>query len=303
MFSKTLGAFSAKLLTKVLGLFPLGLLYAAAGGLARLAFFFMPRRRRVAISNLGYAFGASLPEEEKKKIALKSFQHAAFTILELCLIPKFFRNPQRHFEFQGREHMEASLAAGHGAILAMSHLGSWELVSASPRFLRFQVLAVVKTIRAGFFDSMIQTWRDAAGYLATKKKNSIRASLETLKKNEAVAVLIDQWAGPEGIWVPFFEKGTATTSLPARLAKQTGASIVLHFAVRLEPGRFLIQLSPPLLPRKDDPFWETTVTSRLNTILEEMIRKYPDQWLWGHRRWKPKPSWVRETPGPKQYSV
>ena len=104
----------------------------------------------------------------------------------------------------------------------------------------------------------------------------------------SVAIVIDQWAGREGVWVDFFGRATSTTSLPVRLAKKTGCALIPIYCLRKEIGRYEIQLLPAV-PVSDDADWEIRTTKRLNEILESQIRQYPEQWSWSHRRWKPAP--------------
>ena len=107
-----------------------------------------------------------------------------------------------------------------------------------------------------------------------------------LKKKKLVAILIDQWAGPEGLIVDFFGTPTSTTSIPARLARKTGAALVPGYCVRKSPGFYKIIIRPEVEVETGAEDFERAITVQMNQQLEEQIRAYPDQWLWTHRRWK-----------------
>jgi KDO2-lipid IV(A) lauroyltransferase len=120
------------------------------------------------------------------------------------------------------------------------------------------------------------------------KDNSIRTILQELKRGHGVAILIDQWAGDEGLWIDFFNVGTSTTSIPARLAERTDCALVPAYCLRKEPGYYEIHLEEPIEWDTSRTDWENHITVKLNEALEKQIREHPEQWLWGHRRWKEK---------------
>ena len=113
--------------------------------------------------------------------------------------------------------------------------------------------------------------------------------VDELRRNHGVAVVMDHWAGADGLWVEFFGRATSTLSLPARLAKKTGCALIPIFCIRTALGRYEVRLLPTV-PMPDDPNWEFRTTKRLNDILEAQIRGAPEQWSWSHRRWRPQPS-------------
>ena len=117
--------------------------------------------------------------------------------------------------------------------------------------------------------------------------------MRELRHNHGAAILIDQWAGPEGLWIDFFGRPTSTTSVPSRLANKTGCALVPAYCLRTSPGHYEIRICPEVSWDAGDKDWENQMTLRLNQILEKQIREHPEQWLWGHRRWKEKPSILR----------
>jgi len=148
---------------------------------------------------------------------------------------------------------------------------------------------VVKTLKNIHVDSIMNRFRETTSLRPIPKKNAAKKILCEIRKNHLVAVLIDQWAGNEGIWTDFFNVGTSTTSIPARLAEKTGCALVPAYCLRTDNGRYAIHIEGPLDWDVRDSGWEDHVTGKLNQALERQIREHPEQWLWGHRRWKPKP--------------
>ena len=104
---------------------------------------------------------------------------------------------------------------------------------------------------------------------------------------------MDQWAGPEGICTNFFDISTLTTSVPARLSKITGAPIVPMFCLRKAPGYYRIDFKKAFEVDPKHINWKVKTTEKSNRLLEDEILHYPEPWFWAHRRWKAKPSSVR----------
>ncbi len=115
-----------------------------------------------------------------------------------------------------------------------------------------------------------------------------REILTELRQNHLVAIVIDQWAGNEGVWSYFFNAPTSTTSLPARLAKRTGAALIPAYCIRTTSGQYEIRVQPEVTLKDDGNNWTKSMTNQLNYLLEQQIRAFPEQWVWTHKRWKNK---------------
>lgn len=260
-----------------------------------LFYFTASSRRKVALSNIERAYGNSLTLQQKRKLARHSFQNTALSILELFLIRKIKPSAKSRFTIRGLENMQEALRRGKGAVLITTHLGSWEFLEFFFYLTSIHCSVIVKNIKNPHLDKEIHQLRLETTVVPIPKKNSIRKALEVLKKNQVLAVLIDQWAGQEGLWVDFMGTPTSTTSLPARLSKKTGCSLVPGYCIRKAPGQYEIQILPAVSISSESENWEAEATIQLNQNLEKHIRLYPDQWSWGHKRWKPKPSYNRSS--------
>lgn len=256
---------------------------------ANLFFFCSPKRRNVALDNLTLAYGNTLSSGQKRKIARQSFESQALSMLELFVIKKIKKDAGRRFSITGQQNFNEAAARGKGVVFVASHLGSWEYIGFPGYLARYPHSVIVKNIKNPYLNKMIDALRREIDTLPIlKEANALRITLAELRKNHGVAIVIDQWAGAEGLWVDFFGRATSTTSFPARLAKKTGSALIPIYCLRKELGRYEIQLLPEV-PLPEDPEWEFRVTKRLNELLESQIRKCPEQWSWNHRRWRPRP--------------
>lgn len=281
---------AVRFIASILCLLPFSVTVPAVRFFTNILYLVLSKRRRIAKENIRRAFGASLSEQEINRIARSSIQNVALSIVELLTITKVKKNAADLFTIEGLENYEKAEARNKGVILVCSHMGSWEFMSFFYYLTKRKISVIVKKIRNPHIDRKIDKARREIDLNPIPKTSSIRSVFKELKKNHSVAILIDQWAGPDGLWLDFFEHKTSTTSLPTRLALKTGAVMVPGFCLREKGYKFKIQILEPIEVNADQQDVEKDMTERLNRILEQKIKEYPDQWTWSHRRWKPRPS-------------
>ncbi len=285
--------FLTRVFLAVLGCLPLPVIEWIARRVGDIGFYIMPERRRTALENLSRAFGESLTETQKKNIAIRSFESMALGAVELFLASKILKDFPDRFTMSGYENLLKVFQRGKGLVMAISHLGSWELLSFICRWANRRGVVVVKRIRNPYLNKEVNRQRSDIGVAPIIKDQAAKLVFHELKNNHMVGILMDQWAGSEGAWINFFGHPTSTTTVPVRVARKTGCGIVPGFCLRTGAGKYEFQFLPEI-PISDSGEWEKTATEKLNQVFEEHIRKYPDQWIWGHRRWKTKPSNLRE---------
>ncbi|HNX68312.1 MAG TPA: lysophospholipid acyltransferase family protein [Candidatus Omnitrophota bacterium] len=251
-----------------------------------LSYLILAKRRKIALENVTRAFGDSMPLARKKQIVHSAFESASLSMMELFIVEKIKKDVEKRITLHGNEFMEKAFSGNKGVVLVISHLGSWEYLSFLPYFTKRPWAVVVKDIKNPYLDKAIDAMRRIMTVVPIPKNSSIRTILKELKSGHGVAILIDQWAGDQGIWSDFFNIGTSTTSIPARLAEKTGCALVPAYCLRKSSGRYEIHIDPALPVNTCEAGWESLITKQLNEVLENQIRKYPEQWLWGHRRWK-----------------
>lgn len=258
-----------------------------AAGVGECLFYILPKRRKIALANLDIAYGGSKSDAEKKIIARKSFAHVALSILEFFSIAQFLKHARERVRFSGLEVLDRAFARGKGVILVISHLGSWEYLALLPYLKGYPCSVIGKPTRNPYLYKWIRDLRSQSGLVHIDKNEAAKKSLGELRKNHLVAILIDQWAGDEGIISEFFGVLSSSTSIPARFARKTGSALVPAYCVRLARGRYEIQIKPEIvITGEETGDWEKRTTDALNRQLEDQIQRYPEQWTWGHRRWK-----------------
>jgi Kdo2-lipid IVA lauroyltransferase/acyltransferase len=262
--------------------------YVLARFYTRLLDLAAPRLRRVAMRNLTLA----LPEKthtEHRQIADDVFRSIARLLVTFAKFPGIGRgNVAQWVRCEGYEHVEAALARGRGVLFATAHLGNWEL-SAFAHGLFFSPMHVlVRPLDNPLIDGLVERRRTLSGNHVIDKRNSAREILSALAANEAVGILIDQNSTPDqGAFVDFFGTPACAATGIAKIAAHSGAAVIPGFALwNGRERRSVLRFYPPVeitgSPEED--------TARLQKRLEAVIREYPGQWLWIHRRWKTRPS-------------
>lgn len=260
----------------------LGRLYA--GALDR----FVPRLRRTALRNLELAY-PEMDAAERARIAGGVFRSIARLLVVFARLPRIHRgNLDRWIRYEGFDHFKTAKARGRGVLFATAHLGNWELSAFAHALMAEPMHVVVRPLDNPRIDELVERRRMWTGNRAIGKKDFARAILAALKRNEAVGILIDQNSAPEhGVFVDFFGIAACAGTGFAKLAAHSGAAIVPGFALWSDAEqRYVLRFYPPLEATGD----AAADTAELQKLLEGVIREYPDQWLWIHRRWKTRPA-------------
>ena len=266
---------------------------AVAEGIARLARLLTPRRRQAAYRNLEIALPGS-DWATRRRIVEGVYQNLGRILLSLGRMPRLdSRNIHDWIGYEGYEYFEQALGGGQGVLFMTAHLGNWELSAAAHALLGHPMQVMVRTLDNPRLDRLIDDYRTLHGNRTIVKQDYGRALLRALKNNEAVGVLVDQNAvGDDAVFVDFFGVKAAATSGFVKIAMRTGAAVIPGFALwDRESGRYVLKFYPPLeLAKSGDPEQDLATNTQLcQSKIEEVIRDYPDQWLWIHRRWKHRP--------------
>ncbi len=281
--------YAVQALMIVLKLVPLSLSGWMVTCVADIYFLCSPTRRHIALENLTIAYGDTLSTGQKRTIARRSFENQALSILELLVINKMKQRCARRFSITGEPYFDEAVARGKGVVFVASHLGAWEYIGFAGYLKQEPHAVIVKKIKNPYLNNTVDALRRAIETVPiSKATNALRHTVAELRQNHGVAIVIDQWAGSEGLWIEFFGRATSTMSLPARLAHKTGCALIPIYCVRKTIGHYEIQMLPAV-PLSEDAAWEIHTTKRLNDILESQIRRSPEQWSWNHRRWRPAP--------------
>ena len=252
-------------------------------------------QRRIALLNLHLAF-PDRSEAERRAILRRSCRNLGRVGAECChlasLTPESLRD---YVDIEDPERWHAALAAAaeRGAVILTGHLGNFELLAYAHGLLGHPITLVHKSMRNPLVDGAIIALRAHVGTVSLAKKSAAKAALRALHAHQIVAIPADQnQTRRYGVFVDFFGVPAATTPGPARLAMLSRSPILPVFLVRDgESARHRIVVLPEIeLVRTTDREADIVVnTQRCTATVEEMLRRYPDQWIWFHRRWNTRP--------------
>ena len=264
---------------------------AIAAFLAKSAFFLLSEYRNTTISNLAYAFGNEKTPKELRRIALKVFENLGRNSAELINFPKINRNNiDRIVSIEGVGAVDASFAAGNGTIILASHFGNWELVGMIFRIKGYPGVTIGKRIYFHKYDNWLNYLRRTQDVNVIYRDESPRKMLKVLKDNRILGIVADQDVDSvDGVFVNFFGHPAYTPVGPVVLAKAAGASLIPVFMIREGAHhRFIIEKPVELADTGNKEADIVTNTQRWSDVVESYIRRYPEQWVWMHRRWKTK---------------
>lgn len=268
---------------------PEGLSYALGRGIGCLAYWLLPDRRQVTKDNIRKALGLSneaaarLAREASAALGLLGAEFLRFSGRRDLLAERV--------RFEGEKHIRDAMAMGRGAILLVAHLGNWELCGQALIIAGYRVHPIVQVQASGLFDDALDRERRLSGIMPIAKGFSLREMLRVLRLGDCVSIMVDQDAGSKGVFVPFFGYPASTARGIVVVSRLSGSPVVPVFFRRLRPGYHEIRFHPPLTMKQTEDEKADTVANltRINAILEEVIRDAPEQWLWMHKRWKTKP--------------
>ncbi|MBI3684520.1 MAG: lysophospholipid acyltransferase family protein [Acidobacteria bacterium] len=258
-----------------------------AQGCMRMVDLLVPRLRRTGYSNLEFAF-PHLDAAGRERLIDGVFRSLARLAVTLARFPRLNRaNIGGWIRYQGFEHFEQARQCGRGVLFYTAHLGNWELSAAAHALMSAPMYVMVRPLDNPLLDRMAEHYRTLCGNRLIEKKDYARRMLKALEANQAVGILADQNAAEgEGVFVEFFGKQACAHTGLARLAAHSQAPVIPGFALWSDAERrYILRFDPPLEMTGD----AARDTQRLHRHLESVIREYPDQWLWIHRRWKTRP--------------
>ncbi len=269
-------------------LIPRAWMLKAATGLGLLFHRLDRRRRETAVKNVRAAFPLRT-ESECREIVRGAFTNLGRHILELLRFDTMSLEQMMDVvELEGVERVEQVIASGRGAMFFTGHFGFWEL-QIMVHAVRFApIVMVARTLDNPLLEAMIERLRTRVGTRVIPRQGAIRGLLRGLQQHESVGMMIDQhMQDRSAIVVDFFNRPAATTSAIAVLALRTDVPVIPVFALPLPDGRYrLIYEAPVDRPDPDDPDAVRLLTQRCTDVLEMYVRRYPELWLWMHRRWR-----------------
>jgi KDO2-lipid IV(A) lauroyltransferase len=282
----------AWVLIRFVGALPRPLARAAGISIAWLVYLLHRKLRRVGMRNLELAF----PEKsrrERKKILRGVFTSLGRQVAEVCLFPKYtHENVSKTVVYEGFENFERALTRGKGVLFLTGHLGAWELSAFAHSLYGYPLGIVMRPLDNPYLDRLTRRYRTMHGNKAVDK-DFARGLIAAMRKGETVGVLMDtNMIASQGVFVDFFGIPACTASGVARIALKTDAAVVPGFTI-WDPvlQKYRLRFDPPVeLVRTGITERDVVAnTAKFTKVIEDYIRKYPEQWLWVHRRWKTRP--------------
>jgi KDO2-lipid IV(A) lauroyltransferase len=282
----------------VLGILPRPLARASGAALGSAAWHLLGRLRRVGLRNLQIAF-PNRPAAEQQQTLRTLYRTLGWQLAEFCRMPRATRaDAESLFRYEGLDHYLAARAKGQGVLVLTGHLGAWELSSFYHSLMGYPMGMVIRRLDNPLVDAFVNRIRCLHGNRVLHKDDFARGLLQAMHRGDTVGILMDtNMTPPQGVFVPFFGTLACTASGLARVAAHSKAAVLPGFMLWEpargpdQPAQYVLHFGPELtLARTGDPTADAlTNTALFTTTLESWIRRYPEQWLWVHRRWKTRP--------------
>jgi KDO2-lipid IV(A) lauroyltransferase len=275
---------------KILGVLPRAWARRLGIGLSLVVYLLHARLRQVGMRNLELAFPETTGAE-RRRILRGEFASLGRQLAEVCHFPKYrLENVEEVVVYDGLENYQQAYARGKGVLFLTAHFGGWELSAFTHSMHGHWMHVVMRAMDNPHLDRLIREYRTMHGNKVVDKDNFVRGLLSAMHAGEVVGVLMDtNMTPPQGIFVDFFGIPACTASGLARIALRTDAAVVPTFTIwDDEMGKYRLRFDPAVeLARTGDLEADIHVnTQKFTAIIEEYVRKYPEQWLWVHRRWK-----------------
>jgi lipopolysaccharide heptosyltransferase II len=277
----------------VVAALPLPFLFGVGQFLGVCAWMFSGKYRRLAKRNLEIAFANEKSPRELRQLVRRHFRQLGANLL--CSAKLTQMPPEKileRVEVENTESMAREFRAGVPVVLVLSHIGTWEVFAQlMPKFFGFvRGSSVYQGLGNRFIDKHVRRARSQNGLELFDRRDGFEPVIELLRSGGGVGVLSDQHAGDHGVWTPFFGRLASTSPLPALLAKRTRAALIAAGVYTTGPARWRMVFTE----RFDETGASVSVlTSKINRVIEEQIRRAPEDWFWVHNRWKtPEPNFL-----------
>lgn len=280
-------------LVQTLGLPPRSMARHMGAAIGAIVYHCVPRLRSVGRRNLQLAFPEK-SSQERKHILRGMYRSLGWQLAEFCQMPRYTLDDANQFiRYEGLENYLAAQKRGHGVLVLTGHLGAWELSSFYHSLAGYPMSMVIRRLDNPYVDALVNHIRCLHGNRVLHKDDFARGLIGSMRAGETVGILMDtNMTPPQGLFVNFFGHAACTGSGMARIALRTGAAVVPGFLLwHADEKKYVLHFLPPLeLTNTGNDEVDAQANTQIFTkALEDIIRRYPEQWLWVHRRWKTRP--------------
>ena len=273
---------------------PRGAARAVGGGIGAASFLLFGRLRQVGRTNLRLAL-PKLSDIERERILRGVYRNLGLQLAEFCQMPSYSAGQaSRYIRYDGLDRYLEARERGRGVLVLTGHLGAWELSSFYHSLMGYPMGMVIRRLDNPLVDALVNRIRCMHGNRVLHKDDFARGLLSEMRAGGTVGILMDtNMTPPQGVFVPFFGIEACTASGLARVAAKTGAAVLPGFLVWSEAERrYILHFGEELeIVSTGDADEDARInTERFTAEIERYVRRYPDQWLWMHRRWKTRPA-------------
>jgi len=271
---------------------PRGALLSLGAALGSLAGRLDRRHTAIARENLLAAYGDAMSPPERERVLRGCWRHFGRIMFDALAFPRLDRTALGGIlRVEGLEHARKAMAVGRGMLVFSAHYGHWEAGAYAMGLLDVPFAVIARPLDNPRLDRRLIALRGGTGNAVIPKRRAVRETMRALSRGAGVAILIDQDARQDGVFVPFFGRLASTTPTLALLALRTGAPIVPVFARVEADGTIAVRIEPvvEVMTTGDRDADVLRVTAACTAVVERWVRRDPDQWLWLHRRWKTRP--------------
>ncbi|MFC1504402.1 lysophospholipid acyltransferase family protein [Spirochaetota bacterium] len=251
-----------------------------------LAYYLVASARKVSMRNLELVFKDEFTKARRKEITKKVFINMGYTLFELINFPNLHDDFFKKKVYTHRlENVKKALDKGKGVIACTCHLVNWEVAAAATALSGIPVNAIVRLLDNPLLDDYVESYRREKGVKIIPKQYALKRGIRALRNNELLAILVDQNAAVNGEFVPFFGIPASTMRGAAVFHKMTGSPVICCYQIRKDNGEHHIYYSEEIPMTRN-------IQKDLSTIMhfyEDIIIRYPENYLWVHPRWKKRP--------------
>ncbi|HZE58882.1 MAG TPA: lipopolysaccharide heptosyltransferase II [Chthoniobacterales bacterium] len=279
--------------TAIASALPLRVLFVLGNFMGFTGWLLLPQYRRLARRNLEAAFANEKSPRELRRICRRHFQRTGANFL--CGTKLGSMSPEklgRYVEAENADAVHKHLRARRPVIVLLSHIGNWEVTGPLvPHYFHYaRVGTVYQKLRNRYLDRDVNRKRARTGAELFDRSEGFHKPIELLRSGGLIGILGDQHAGDHGLWTPFFGRLASTSPLSALLAKRTGAAVIALAVYTVGPARWRLVFTPLT---DSTGLSVNSVTFEANEMIEQEIRRAPEDWFWVHNRWKtPKPNFL-----------
>lgn len=261
---------------RLLGAVPPGLRYATASPGGSAWFWLSAGQRRAALDNYAAVLGADPRDPRVAAVARRAFQNYGRMLMDFLLLGSLTpAQLQERMTYDGREHIDAALERGRGVIMAVPHMGSWDMAGSFAATLGYRVWAVAEKFPGSLDDAVVATRESFGLKVVSLGRAAVRTLTDALRSNGIVALVCDLEQGP-GVQVQFFGRAATVPGGPAALALKNGAAIIPAAPYATSRGHYHVHIEQPLELSEGDS--REAVMQRVISRFEDFIRERPDQW-------------------------